>query len=197
MPISLTKTDICNGALSLLGQTPITDLDTDESEEGDACRIWYLRTRQQVFAQIPWRCLQKTVTLTGDLVPTNPRYPSSFLVPSDFISITEAPELDILKRYYFLEGDRIVVDAIESSIILTYTFQEENVGRYSPWLVEYFEVELAAKMCFTLLKDRRMTQDMISLSEFKLREAANRDAEQERNFEYVLDEFAVVRNLRA
>lgn len=197
MAITLTKTDIVNGALSLLAQPPISDLDSDEAEEGDVARIWYERTRQQCFAQVPWKFLQTTVELTGDLVPTNPRFPASFLVPDDFVSLTECPELDLLKIYYFLEGDRVIVDAIESTILLSYTFQEENVGRYSPWFVEWFEYELASKMSYALLKDRLRSNDMAALAQSKFLEAANKDGQQERNFEYIIDELAVVRNLRA
>ena len=198
MPITLTKTDICNGALSLIAQPPITDLDTDESEEGDVCRIHYLRTRQKCFAQYPWRFAQKTVQLTADPVKTNDRYSASFLVPADFITITET-DLDEEKIYYFLEGDRIIIESFRATptFFLTYTFQEENVGRYSPWFVEYFEAELAYRMSYALLKDRRFTQDMFTTAEFLFREAANRDSNQERNYEYLIDELSVVRNLRA
>lgn len=198
MPITLTKTDICNGALSLLGQPAITDLDTDESEEGDACRIWYLRTRQYAFAKYPWRFAQKTVQLTADPVKTNDRYSASFLIPADFITITEA-DLDEEKIYYFLEADRIIIESFRATptFFLSYTFQEENVGRYSPWFVEYFETELASKMSYTLLKDRRLSLDMVALAKDAFLDAANRDAGQERNYEYLIDELSVVRNLRA
>ena len=198
MPITLTKTDIVNGALSLLAQPAITDLDSDESEEGDTARIWYLRTRQYVFGKYPWRCLQKTVQLTADPVKTNDRYSASFLVPADFISITET-DLDEEQVYYFLEGDRIIIESFRATptFFLTYTFQEENVGRYSPWLVEYFETELASKMSYALLKDRRFSIDMVALAKDAFIDGANRDANQERNYTYIIDQLSVVRNLRA
>lgn len=197
MPVTLTKTDIVNGALSLLGQPAITDLDSDDSEEGSTARTWYLLTRQQTLAKHPWRFAQKTVSLTADATPSNARYGSSFLVPADFISITET-DLDVESIYYILEGDRIVVDSRRAVGVmsLTYTFQEENVGRYAPWYVEYLQAELASKMCYALLKDRFVLKTMVELAENQFHDAANRDAAQERNFSYIIDELSVVRLAR-
>lgn len=198
MPITLTETSIVNGALSLVGQEEITDLDTDDSEEGKVCRLWYKPTRQQVFAKHPWKCLQNTVLLSADITSSNPRFGTSFTVPADFISITES-DLDEERTYYFLEGDHIVVESRGAvpTMHLSYTSQEENVGRYSPWLVEYLQHELAAKMCYRLTKDRLLTREITALAEAQFYDAANRDGAQERNFIYQIDELSVVRNTRA
>ena len=196
MAISLTKTDICNGALSIIGESPITDLDTDPAEEGVQCRIHYLRTRQKAFERLDWRFLQSTVQLTADPVNTNARFGSSFLVPSDFIKLISS-DLDLINAYYFLEGDRIVVDGVHDTILLTYIAEEENVGRYSPHFVDYLEHALAERLAYPLTKDRLWSRELFEKAERKFHEAANIDANNERNFIYDIDELSFVRRQRA
>ena len=196
MAISLTKTDICNGALSLVGESSITDLDTDPAEEGVQCRIHYLRTRQKCFERLDWRFLQNTVQLTADPVKTNARFGSSFLVPSNFVRIVSS-DLDLINAYYFYEGDRIVVDDVQDTILLTYIAEEENAGRYSPHFVEYFEYALAERLAYALTKDRLVVREIREMSERKFAEAANIDANNERNYIYDIDEFIFVRQQRA
>jgi hypothetical protein len=195
MAISLSKTDICNGALSLVGESSITDLDTDPAEEGVQCRIHYLRTRQKCFERLDWRFLQDTVQLTADLTATNARYGSSFLVPSDFVRIVST-DLDLINVFYFLEADRIVVDGVHDAILLTYIAEQENVGRYSPHFVEYFEYALAERLVYALTKDRLFAREMREMSERKFAEAANIDAMNERNSIYDIDDLIFVRNQR-
>ena len=61
---------IANLALSHLGvYGKITNLTTDQTTEGKACRMFYARSVSETLRQAPWQCAKKQVALT--LIGTN------------------------------------------------------------------------------------------------------------------------------
>ena len=191
MPLSLSKTDICNGALSLIGQEPITDLDTDESEEADQCRIHYLRTRNRLLEEHPWKWAQATTTLTEDETASNPEYDYSYQLPDDCLQIVSS-DLDINGEPYFLEGRKLITD--QHGVTLTYTREEEQVGLYSAGFITALEHRLAARLSFALTKDLQYTGYMYDLAEVVVASSIARESQQARNDTYVIDHFLTVRN---
>jgi len=191
MSLSLSKTDICNGALSLIGQEPITDLDTDISEEGDQCRIHYLRSRNRLLEDYPWRFAQKTTALTQDVTAQNPLFTYSYQLPSDFLSLTTS-DADQEGWPYFLEGTRIITDM--SGIIITYTAEIEDVGFYTGGFIRALETYLAERMSYALTKDKTLMQIMKEEAERVLMNEISREAQQDRNQTYVIDSLLSVRN---
>jgi len=191
MPLPLSKTDICNGALQLVGQEFITDLDTDDSEEAAACRVAYARTRNELLEKCPWRFAQATTSLTADVTATNPRFAYSYQLPADFLAITEA-DADLSGWPYAIEGTRIVTDV--SSFILTYTRELEQVGLYTGGFIRALEVALAARLAFALTKDARLAERLEMRAEDIFMLEAGRDAQLNRNQTYIIDSFLSVRN---
>lgn len=194
MPLALSKTDICNGALSLVGQEPLTDMDTDESEEADQCRIHYERTRNQLLESYPWKFAQATTALTQDETATNVEFDYSYQLPADFLQITFT-DLDAQGEPYVLEGTRIVTDA--NGVTLSYTREMEYVGLYPAMFITALEYLLAAKLAYPLTKDLRLTGYLNELAGEKVAEAISREAQQERNSTYVIESFLSVRNERS
>jgi hypothetical protein len=190
MPLSLSKTDIVNGALSLIGQEPITDLDTDESEEGDQGRIHYERSRNALLVRTNWRFATRTVALEADLVKTNPLFAASFPVPADCLKFVSS-DLDESGEVYILEGDRIVTDA--SGIIITYIREIEEVGFYSAGFIRVFEYLLASRMAYALTKDKVLSREMLDAYELMFSEEANIDGQQSRHETYIFDSLVNVR----
>lgn len=190
MPLSLSKTDICNGALSLVGQEAITDLDTDVSEEGDTCRIHYERSRNVLFHRHAWRFAEQTLQLTIDDVPASPLFASSFSLPDDYISWISS-DLDQTAEEYFLQGRKIITNA--SSMFLTYTREIETVGDYSPEFIRTLEYLLASRIAYPLTKDKSLAREMFQLYELVFEQTANEDAQLSRNDRYLFDELTVVR----
>jgi len=190
-----SKTDICNGALSLIGQEFITDFDTDISEEGDQCRVLYERSRRVLLTRQPWRFAQKTVALTQDVVAVNSLYTYSFQIPSDFLSMTFT-DLDDMGEPYVIEGQKLLTNF--SAVILTYTHDAVQEGLYSPGFYRTFEYLLASRMAYPLTKDKALAKEMLSTYEVVFAEEANVDSiNGARNQTYIFDDFTTIRNLGA
>lgn len=59
----MTKTQICNLALTHIGARELTDVDTDNSNEGKVLRLWYESTRDDMLRSHPWNFAMKRARL--------------------------------------------------------------------------------------------------------------------------------------
>jgi len=86
--MATSKTVICNLAISHLGiGKEIANLDTEKSEEAQACRRFYELARKKVLRDFNWPFATKRVVLS--LIEDNPNdeYGYSYRYPSDCINI--------------------------------------------------------------------------------------------------------------
>lgn len=60
----MTKTEICNLALSLLSANTATDIDTDTTPQAEAVRRWFAPARDECLASHPWNFAMKRARLT-------------------------------------------------------------------------------------------------------------------------------------
>lgn len=60
----MTKTEICNLALSLLSANTATDIDTDTTPQAEAVRRWFAPARDECLASHPWNFATKRARLT-------------------------------------------------------------------------------------------------------------------------------------
>lgn len=60
----MTKTEICNLALSLLGANTATDIDTDNTPQAQAIRRWFAPVRDEALASHPWNFASTRARLT-------------------------------------------------------------------------------------------------------------------------------------
>lgn len=186
-----SKTDICNGALSLVGQEFITDFDTDLSEEGDQCRIVFDRSKEALLTRHAWRFAQKTAALTADATAQNSLFSASYILPGDYLALISS-DLDQWGEPYFLEGRRLVTDF--SSVTLTYIANITNSGFFSPGFTRALEYMVASRLAFPLTKDRVLAELMMTMFETVFAEESNRDATNgARNETYILDALTSVR----
>ena len=182
-----TKTDICNGALTLIGEETITNFDTDTSEEADACRVVYDRSIKVLLGRTTWRFAQKTVALTADVIAVNPLYSASFQLPADFLEMAFT-NLDIEGEVYIIEGQRLLTNA--TSVTMTYTSDAVDEGLFSAGFVRSAEYLLASRLAYRLTKDRALAQSMLESYELVVAEESNKDSVfGVRNQQFILDDF--------
>lgn len=60
----MTKTEICNLALSMLGANTATDIDTDTTPQAEATRRWFAPARDEALASHPWNFATTRARLT-------------------------------------------------------------------------------------------------------------------------------------
>lgn len=124
-----SKTEICNLALSHLGiSKPIANVDTEQSQEASACRVFFNTTRQLVLRDFQWPFATKIIAL--ELVEEDPndewkysyRYPTNCINFRRVLSGIRNDERSTRETY------RIVND---SSGQLIYTDQNEAEAEYT------------------------------------------------------------------
>lgn len=82
-----SKTEICNMALSHISNKEIADYDTEQSEEGRTCRIFYPTALTATLRDFYWPFATRTKALS--LVASNPtpEWQYSYRYPSDCVDI--------------------------------------------------------------------------------------------------------------
>ena len=60
----MTKTEICNLALSLVSANTATDIDVDSTPQAEAVRRWFAPARDEALASHPWNFAMKRARLT-------------------------------------------------------------------------------------------------------------------------------------
>jgi hypothetical protein len=149
-----TKTEIANLALSNLGVgREIANIETENSQEANACRRFYDTAREIVLRDFNWPFATKEVTL--GLVESNPteewtysyRYPADCLKLRRIFSGLRNDTRQSRVPYKIVRdsvGKLIYTDQINAC--MEYTIDEEDASRFDPDFVMALSFRLAAYM---------------------------------------------------
>ena len=163
---------ICNVALSKIGESPILSL-TEDSRSGRVCNLVYVDLRQAILGAHPWNFAIKRVELSA--LTTAPAFGFSYQhqLPSDFLKALQFyPEgTDIAYR---VEGKRVLSN--EPSVKLRYVSDVTDANEYSPLFREVLSARLASEIAIFLFNDRTLSDQMFTLYQDKLIEARSMDA---------------------
>lgn len=163
--MAFTKTQIINRALVKLGSRPITNLDTDDTDESVTALNIYDISLEAILADIRWTFATKRALLaTLDQSVAFDRQDESLVhvyqKPVDVVRIFETN--DVGARFYE-EQDTIVSDTEGLGII--YTFLNTDTATYPGYFVTAFADLLAADMAYPLLNSNSKAREMLSMYE--------------------------------
>lgn len=146
-----TATEIANTTLSHLGVgKEIANIETENSQEANACRRFFNIAKEQVLRDFPWPCVTKEAALA--LVATNPtvEWTYAYRYPTDCLKLrrifsglrndnrqTRVP----FKIVRDASGRLIYTDMINA--IMEYTFAETDSSRFTPDLAQALALRLA------------------------------------------------------
>lgn len=146
-----TKTDICNMALSIAGVGySITDLDTEKSQEANACRVFYELSLDSSLSDHPWSFATKFLTLS--LIEEDPTaewgysygYPNDCVYFRRILSGTRIETRQTLVPYRVAQGDSgkvVLTDAVEA--VAEYTKRTTDVYLYPSYFIYLQALKLA------------------------------------------------------
>lgn len=149
-----TKTEIANIALSHLGVgREIANIETENSQEANACRRFYDIAREQVLRDFNWPFATKEAAL--GLVSSNPttewtysyRYPSDCLKLRRIFSGLRNDTRQSRVPFKLVRDDAgrlIYTDQIDA--FMEYTYSETDASRFTPDFVQALACRLAAYM---------------------------------------------------
>lgn len=138
----MSKVQIANRALALLGENKIIDLD-DKTPGAKAIAGVYEGSLRSILAETCWNFAKKRVMLNR--LKDKPVWGRGnyFQLPADMVRLFK-----VTVDNYSIEGNKLLVDADEVGIL--YTYYNEDTTNYSPAFVDAFVHRLAYDVCYDL-----------------------------------------------
>lgn len=183
-----TKLDIVNRALDLMGQAPVSDIDTPYSKEEKTMARWYDATRRAVLAYHPWDFAEARYNCSRTGTPLF-EYSDKYRVPNDFLELVDIYMEDYDQYYSDVYGDidwsreenDILLSMVgANSISIVYTKDVTDTTKFSALFTSALELKLAANTCFSITRDLKLTAQLVSLSEDAMNKATSIDGQGKR-----------------
>ena len=161
--------DICNFALSLLGQKLITTLN-DQTAEALACRVQWKPLRNSILRQHKWNCVSKRARLNRILETPAFGYKYYYQLPSDCVYAIKLDD----GAFFEVEGRRLLTDSESANLI--YNEANDGTSVYDATLSEALGYLLAASLCNPMTSSTTEAQRLHSIGMEKLKDAKAADA---------------------
>ena len=198
----MSATSICNIALTRLGHSQITDIDTDVSKAGDLCRLHYEGTRDSLLRDHPWNFAVKRVTLA--LSTTTPVFEFTYqhALPTDYLKIVRTSweangwsNKDEASREFWdqpsipyrIEAGFLLCD--EETAKIEYIAKITDTAKFDALFSDVLAQRLAAELAMPLTDNQSYTKTAWDIYAQKLASARTADA-QEGSARAVIDDSA-------
>ena len=153
--------DICNRALSRVGEARITSL-SDDSKQARACNGAYTFIRDEVLRAHPWNSAISRASIAKLADAPEFGYDAQYQLPSDCLRVVEVFDT---KLPWVVEGRRILCDE-GSPLELRYVRREEDPNTMDSILVSAIAARLAVELCEELTQSN--TKRKLANAEFDL-----------------------------
>lgn len=180
--MSISKTAICNIALSNIGSTRIPDINED-SEPARACKLMYDPTRQFVLQDHDWGFAEKRELMALlDITPIGftyaYQYPSGCLQAREiYQSVDGEKPID----YTIMSQDSsasLMVLTEEENATLIYTEDVTNTNMFNPSFIWALAYNLAANLAVPIAKKAALRDKMLGYYGLYMDKATLLDAKQ-------------------
>lgn len=188
-----SEVEICNVALSYLGQDPIISIEEPSSRVAELCALHYPITRDAMTELRMWSfAIAKITSNSTQLDEWEQRFvhpkPDGWLkVFRAYRSLTlDSRNLQIVsirprgvQSQWNMENDKIVAD--DSFLFLWGVEQITDTNRFPKTFVKALAARLAVDMCMAITESRSLREDMAKLYDVDLQDASSRDGGQGRS----------------
>ena len=134
--------DICNRALSRVGEARITSL-TDATKQARACNSAYTLIRDEVLRAHPWNSAIKRASLAKLSDAPDFGYDAQYQLPSDCLRVVEVYDT---KLPWVVEGRKLLSDE-GTPLKMRYVRREEDPNTFDSLLVSAIAARLAMELC--------------------------------------------------
>ena len=187
----MERVDICNMALSWLGESPITSID-DETDRANQLQINYVPARDATLEAHNWTfAIQRFIPAINSVDPVYGAG-QAFDIPPQILRVIAVDDNDAKGNATFtnkinareqidwqLEGDKIICN--KEVIYCRGVRRIEEEGRFSPLFVHAFAAKLAFLLAQNITSDPNIAQNAYGMYEQFILEAKSRDGLQGRS----------------
>lgn len=166
-----TKITIVNNALTLLADSPISDLNA-ASTRANLVNSIYDNIRDITLRKLPWNCAIKRVLLSPLVNAPSFDYAYQFQLPGDCMRVLSISVDDDAPEYK-IEG-RMLLTNIEA-VKLRYIFRNDDPSSYDPGLTNVLTMELAKALAYPLTKSTAQVEMAAAMAKEAWREASAMD----------------------
>jgi hypothetical protein len=178
-----TDVELCNHALSLLGESRIENL-TQDNERARICNLLYPQTRDELLSMFQWPFAIKRESLAAVSEANLTEYEYRYTLPSDYLRLVDmidpvtykilsgqrpipyCDERDGWPEYvgvkYQIEGNRLLTD--QSPCIIRYVRRVVNPGLFPELFVSTLVPAVAAKIATRLSQNPQLAMQVSALS---------------------------------
>lgn len=193
--MALSKFDICNQALVLVGANTITSFSQNTTESIVANQL-YETTVEDLLTKCRWRFASKQVQLSKNTTNPDARYESSYALPSDALilhTVTVSDDVINYDRY----GQNIFTNTTSSdTVIADYTFQPSE-SIFPPYFAKVLVFELASLFAGAIARNDQLANLYAQRSVAQLQQAKSIDSQAQTTRRANVDRFRNVRNRSA
>lgn len=144
--------DICNMALSRLGESPIITLDPNGKLPARLCYLHYHPVRREVLCAHRWSFATTRVTLqSGESAAAGGSHQLRHSLPTDCLRV-----LGVSSRCWTLRGRAVYTP--DPQIRLLYIADVEDTALFEPLFTEALALRLAWKLCIPLINSTTARQ---------------------------------------
>lgn len=171
------ETTICNGALALLSEGPITSLQ-QANEQARLCNTHYPVARRMALQLHGWK-FATTRTLLNRLTTTPAfGFDYQYQLPTGCLGIWEVYPCQMV---YVIESEAdgspiLLTDEATPGIV--YTRDTTDATRFSPLFVVALELVIAARLCMTLTEKQGLMTSLQQQLTYNLQQAKIMDAKE-------------------
>lgn len=165
-----SSVEICNMALSLLGQEPVMTLD-DTSKSSRICKRLYEPTLEALLRSYPWTFAIKRVILSRDTDTPAFGFKYQFTIPSDCMRIVS---INIPDGLFNIESNKILTNY--DVIQMRYVYKTASAAEFDAQFIHVLSLRLAKVMCQSLTADPDLFSRLAQLEAQALLAAQNTNA---------------------
>lgn len=152
--MALTSVALCNRALTLLGEAPITSLE-EESAPSQIANTIYEMVLDSALAAHPWRFATKEAVLSKLTdAPVDKSWAHQYLLPGDYISVHSvgrSPGFSGNLAAYQIFGDRIYANTADGLVVEYVARPPES--EFPPHFTKYLVYQLASDMAIAITEN--------------------------------------------
>ena len=165
-----SEVDICNIALSNLGERSINDR-TDQNQRARACDNRFDDVRDLVLRSHIWNCALKRLELTSSATAPVWGYDYAYPKPAEMLRLIAVKENE---HAFKIEGDNIVTDS--STLNILYIERVTDTAKYDSLLVQAIALRLATEIGQDLTGKTELKENLMRKYREVLSEARSADA---------------------
>ena len=165
-----SEVDICNIALSNLGERSINDR-ADENQRARACDNRFDDVRDLVLRSHIWNCALKRLALTSSATAPVWGYDYAYPKPAEMLRLIAVKENE---HAFKIEGDNIVTDS--STLNILYIERVTDTAKYDSLLVQAIALRLATEIGQDLTGKTELKENLMRKYREVLSEARSADA---------------------